>query len=232
MRGAFSADRWPLIERYAHLLVTEGVTRGLIGPREVPRLWTRHLANCAALADAVPAGPRSVADIGSGAGLPGLVLAIRRPELRVTLVEPLLRRTRFLEEVVSDLGLDTVEVVRCRAEELHGTRTFDVVTGRAVAPLPRLLGSSMPLVAPHGELLAMKGARAAEEVREAAEVVREWGCSPPTVHSVGKELIDPPTTVVRVDWADPDAVRWRSQQDPTAVGPSRRRSSRGRRGKR
>ncbi|MGZ4437427.1 MAG: 16S rRNA (guanine(527)-N(7))-methyltransferase RsmG, partial [Nocardioidaceae bacterium] len=120
----------PQAERYAHQLATDGVVRGLIGPREAPRLWGRHLINCALLGEAIPAGV-TVCDIGSGAGLPGLVLAIARPDLRITLVEPLLRRTTFLDEVVADLDLDNVEVVRARAEELHGTREFDVVTSRA-----------------------------------------------------------------------------------------------------
>ena len=119
-------------------LAEDGVVRGLIGPREAPRLWERHLLNCAVLGEAIPAGA-SVCDLGSGAGLPGLVLAIARPDVRVTLVEPLLRRTTFLEEVVADLGLDTVEVVRGRAEELHGGARYDVVTSRAVAPLGKLL---------------------------------------------------------------------------------------------
>ena len=124
---------------------TPGVVRGLIGPREAPRLWERHLLNCAVLADALPEDA-DVCDIGTGAGLPGLVLAIRRPDLRVTLVEPLLRRTTFLDEVVPSSALDHVEVVRGRAEELHGQREFSVVTSRAVAPLGRLLDWSMPLV--------------------------------------------------------------------------------------
>ncbi len=145
-RGVFPVDRLPLAERYAELLATEGVVRGLIGPREAPRLWERHLLNCAVLAELLPEGA-TVCDIGSGAGLPGLVVAIARPDLRVTLVEPLLRRTTFLDEVVDELGLaGSVEVVRGRAEELHGARTFDVVTSRAVAPLERLLAWSMPLV--------------------------------------------------------------------------------------
>ena len=143
------------------------MVRGLIGPREAPRLWDRHLLNCAVLGEVVPRGV-AVADVGSGAGLPGLVLAIARPDLRVTLVEPLLRRTRFLDEVVDLLGLQAqVEVLRGRAEELADGRTFDVVTARAVAPLERLARWCLPLVAPGGELVAMKGASAPAEVVEA-----------------------------------------------------------------
>ncbi len=162
----FASDRLPLAEAYADLLATEGVVRGLIGPREAPRLWDRHLLNCAVLAEVVPEGA-TVCDIGSGAGLPGLVLAIARPDLRVTLVEPLLRRTTFLEEVVEALTLSHVEVVRGRADALHGERTFDVVTSRAVAPLERLLQWSMPLVSPAGALVAMKGSNVADEIDEA-----------------------------------------------------------------
>src|SRR3954451_9787803 len=162
-RRVFSSERFPLAERYADLLATDGVVRGLIGPREAPRLWDRHLVNCALLGELMPAGA-SVCDIGSGAGLPGLVLAIARPDLRLTLVEPLLRRTTFLDEAVERLSLANVEVVRARADALHGERTFDVVTSRAVAPLDRLLTWSMPLVDPHGALVAMKGSGAADEV--------------------------------------------------------------------
>jgi 16S rRNA (guanine527-N7)-methyltransferase len=150
-RRAFSSQRLPLAERYVELLATAGVERGLIGPREAPRLWDRHILNSLALAQEVPDGV-SVVDLGSGAGLPGLVLAIGRPDLSVTLVEPLQRRTTFLDEVVEDLGLDRVRVLRGRAESLHGRETFDVVTARALAPLGRLLAWAMPLVGAGGEL--------------------------------------------------------------------------------
>src|SRR4051812_42705469 len=156
-RRVFPVERLELATRYADWLADAGVLRGLIGPREVPRIWDRHILNSAVLCDALPA-TGTVADIGSGAGLPGLVVALARPALQVTLVEPLLRRTTFLTEVVADLGLDNVEVVRGRADSLHGKRIFDAVTSRAVAPLGRLLEWSMPLVAPDGALVAMKGA--------------------------------------------------------------------------
>lgn len=207
-RGVFPSGRLPLAERYAELLATEGVVRGLIGPREAPRLWERHLLNCAVLAEALPR-EASVCDLGSGAGLPGLVVAIVRPDLRITLVEPLLRRTTFLTEVVEELGLDHVEVVRGRAEELHGARTFDVVTSRAVAPLERLLGWSMPLVAPTGALVAMKGTSIHEEIEQAATTLRKLSCATPEVSTIGEGRISSPTTVVRVAWADPAKVGWR-----------------------
>jgi 16S rRNA (guanine527-N7)-methyltransferase len=189
--------RLPSAVAYADLLATDGVTRGLIGPREAPRLWQRHLLNCAVLTEALAVGA-DVCDIGSGAGLPGVVLAIRRPDLVVTLVEPLLRRTTFLVEAVERLEIGNVEVVRGRAEDLHGKRTFSVVTSRAVAPLPRLLDWSMPLVRSAGELLAMKGASAAEELEDAARDVRRWTSGSADILVLGSDVIDPPTTVVRV----------------------------------
>jgi 16S rRNA (guanine527-N7)-methyltransferase len=199
----------PVVERYADALATEGTVRGLIGPREVPRLWERHLLNCGVMAPLLPQAG-TVADIGTGAGLPGLVLAICRPDVSFTLVEPLLRRTTFLAEVVADLGLENVEIIRGKADLLHGKRTFDVVTSRAVASLGTLLEWSMPLVAPKGVLLAMKGASAAEEVRDASDSLAALGCAVPVVSTVGADLLDSPTTLVEVSWADPSRVSWRS----------------------
>jgi 16S rRNA (guanine527-N7)-methyltransferase len=187
-------DRLSLLERYAGLLATEGVVRGLIGPREVPRLWDRHLLNCAVLAPLVPADC-AVADLGSGAGLPGLVLAIARPDLRVTLVEPMARRVAFLEEACSELGLTTVEIVRGRAEECAG-RTFDVVTARALAALPKLLAWGMPLVAPGGRLLAMKGSSAADEIAASSAQLRRWRARAEVVTAAVPGVSE--TTVVRV----------------------------------
>ena len=204
-RRVFRLDRLPLAEAYAEALATAGVERGLIGPREAPRLWDRHLLNCAVLGDLLPQGA-TVADIGSGAGLPGLVLAIHRPDLRMTLIEPLLRRTTFLEELVDQLGLDNVEVVRGRADLLHGKRTFDVVTSRAVAPLGRLLEWSMPLVGAQGALVAMKGSSIATEIEEAADVLDALGCAAPTVSILGEDLLEQSTLAVRVAWADPAKV--------------------------
>jgi 16S rRNA (guanine527-N7)-methyltransferase len=187
----------PLAERFADLLATTGVLRGLIGPREAPRLWERHLINCALLGEAVPP-EADVCDLGSGAGLPGLVLALRRPDLRVTLVEPLLRRTTFLDEAAAELGLLNVEVVRGRAESLHGQREFTVVTSRALAPLSRLVDWSLPLVRPGGALLAMKGVSVLEEIDSAQAALRRHGAGAVSVETYGTETIDPPTRVVRV----------------------------------
>jgi len=195
-RGVFSASL-PLAEQYVGLLATEGVTHGLVGPREVPRLWERHLVNCALAGREIGFGV-DVCDVGSGAGLPGLVLAICRPDLSMTLVEPLLRRTTFLSKAVVELGLGNVEVVRARAEELHGLREFTIVTARAVAPLERLLDATMPLVRQGGYLVAIKGAAAAEEVSAAAKALRRHGAAGVSVETHGAELISSPTTVVRV----------------------------------
>lgn len=200
-----ASDRLPLMEEYARLLATDGVVRGLIGPREVPRLWDRHIANSAILTT-VLAESLTVCDIGSGAGLPGLVVAIARPDLQVTLVEPLLRRTTFLEEVVAELALENVEVVRGRADALHGTRTFNVVTSRAVAPLDRLLGWSMPLVAATGELIALKGSSVAEEIETARPVLEQFRCAEPQIMVLGAGVLEAPTSAVRVSWADPSAL--------------------------
>lgn len=197
------AERMPLAERYAALLSDAGVERGLLGPREAPRLWERHLLNCAALAEAIPPAA-TVCDVGSGAGLPGLVLAILRPDLRVTLLEPLLRRSTFLTEAIDALGLGSTRVVRARAEQHHGVERFDVVTSRAVAPLARLLEWSMPLVAPRGIMLAMKGVSLEAELEEAGPTLRRLGCAAPDVLELGS---GPSTTrVVRVAHADPARV--------------------------
>jgi 16S rRNA (guanine527-N7)-methyltransferase len=190
--------RLEVAEQYAELLASDGVIRGLIGPRETPRLWERHLLNCAVLGELIPSDS-TVCDIGSGAGLPGLVLAIARPDLTVTLVEPLLRRTTFLDEAVEALGLERVEVVRARAEELHGRRRFDVVTSRAVAPLPKLARWSLPLTRPGGAVVAMKGASAQAEVDDARRELRKLGAGPASVHTVGVGVVDPPTFAVRVE---------------------------------
>ncbi|NYG54162.1 16S rRNA (guanine(527)-N(7))-methyltransferase RsmG [Nocardioides perillae] len=233
----FPADRLPLVEEYAALLADDAVVRGLIGPREVPRLWERHLLGCAVVGDALRPTDRTLVDLGSGAGLPGLVLALRHPALAVTLVEPLLRRTTFLGAVVESLGLDNVRVVRGRAEDLHGHEVFDVVTSRAVAPLPRLLGWSMPLVAPTGRLVVMKGARVHDEVVEAAPELASWSAAAPAVLHVGGGVVDPPTTVLTVSWAEPERVGWPLRPHPSprapqqAAGPVRRRSTRGGRGR-
>ncbi|MEV0593340.1 16S rRNA (guanine(527)-N(7))-methyltransferase RsmG [Nonomuraea cavernae] len=196
-RDVFTGKAWERANSFAELLAGPGVVRGLLGPREVQRIWDRHLLNCAVVAEAVPEGVRLV-DIGSGAGLPGLVLAIVRPDITVTLLEPLLRRTVFLEECVEALELENVEVLRGRAEELAGRREFDVASARAVAPLDRLLKWAMPLLREGGELIAMKGERAAEELAEAGPQLRASGVRTAELVTVGRGKVEPPATLVRV----------------------------------
>lgn len=191
-------SRLPLAQQYAELLATDGVLRGLIGPRETPRLWDRHLLNCAAVGELISPSA-TVVDVGSGAGLPGIVLAVARPDISVILVEPLARRTAFLDEAVAALGLDSqVTVVRGRAEEQIGLLFGDVVTARAVAPLDRLAGWCLPLAAVGGRLLALKGMSAAEEIEEHGAAVTRLGGGPAAIHQCGIGLIDPPATVVEI----------------------------------
>ncbi|HEY6738816.1 MAG TPA: 16S rRNA (guanine(527)-N(7))-methyltransferase RsmG [Actinopolymorphaceae bacterium] len=185
----------PVARRYAALLAGPGVERGLLGPREVPRLWDRHLLNCAVLAPALPARS-TLCDLGSGAGLPGLVLAVIRPDVEVTLLEPLLRRTTFLTEVVAELDLANVRVVRARAEDHSGV--YDVVTARAVAPLDRLAALALPLGRAGGSVLAMKGQRAEAELTAARKALRRLGADSWEIERYGVGLLEPPTTVVRI----------------------------------
>jgi 16S rRNA (guanine527-N7)-methyltransferase len=211
-------DRLPLAERYAALLTTDAVVRGLIGPREAPRIWERHILNCAVVAELIPTGA-SVVDVGSGAGLPGMVLAVARPDLNVTLVEPLARRTAFLTEAVAALGLDRITVVRARAEECAGKLPgADVVTARAVAPLDRLAGWCLPLATAGGRLLALKGATAEVELASLlsghAEALAQLGAGAAMVRSCGDGLLDEPTTVVEI-------VRERVVGRERMVGPQR-----------
>lgn len=190
-------ERLPLAEQFAHRLAIDGVVRGLIGPREVERLWERHLINCALLVDALPAGVRTLADVGSGAGLPGVVLAIARPDLEITLIETMQRRVSWLEEIDQQMQLG-LEVVRSRAEEMPSDRQFDVVTARAVAALDKLARWTLPLVREGGHLLAMKGSSAAEEIESARRTLTKLHGEDPraSVHGVGD--VEVPTTVVTV----------------------------------
>ena len=198
--GAVFGARLPLARRFAEHLVTSGVERGLIGPREAPRVWDRHVLNCALVAELVPDGARLV-DVGSGAGLPGIPLALARPDLSIVLIEPLARRVEWLREVIADLGL-SLTVERGRAEETVVRRRWegaDVVTARAVAPLARLAGWSLPLLRPGGILLAMKGATAPAEIERDAAAVRRFGGGVPRIERAGVGVIDPPSTVVVIE---------------------------------
>lgn len=174
---------WGGAARFAELLAQDGELRGLIGPRELPKLWTRHVLNSAAVAQFLPE-QGSIADVGSGAGLPGVVLALMRPDLEVHLVEPMQRRVDWLVEVGEELDLDNVTVHQVRAEELHGRLTVEAVTARAVAALDKLARLCLPLIVPGGTLLAQKGQRAEEEVAKADRVLRKLGVVDVTVHAV------------------------------------------------
>jgi 16S rRNA (guanine527-N7)-methyltransferase len=178
-------------------LTTSGVERGLLGPREVPRIWTRHVLNCAVVGELIDKG-NHVVDVGAGAGLPGIALALARPDLSVTLVEPLLRRVTWLHEVVEDLQLENVTVIRGRAEEVAGDVSADVAVARAVAQLSVLTRWTLPLVAPGGRLLAIKGRHAEEEMRKSQDTLTELGAESWTVFWVGGKYLEEPTTVVEV----------------------------------
>jgi len=192
--GVFGPER-EVINRYVDILANRGIEWGLIGPREGDRLWERHILNSVAGAALFPPGA-SVLDVGSGAGLPGIPLAILRPDLRLTLLDSLLRRTSFLELAVSELGLGgRVQVVRARAED-H-SETYEVVTCRAVAPLPKLIEWCMPRVARGGRLLALKGSSAAEELAEASVELRARGLTG-ALHELSVPGEDDTTWVVEV----------------------------------
>jgi 16S rRNA (guanine527-N7)-methyltransferase len=185
----------PTATAYAGILATRGVAHGLIGPREVPRLWDRHLLNCAVVAELIEPRRGTLLDLGSGAGLPGLVLAMVLPGTGVTLLEPMERRCRFLTECVAELGLANVSVLRGRAEDV--TIRTDVVTARAVAALPRLAELAMGVVRPGGMVLAIKGRTATEELKAAGPVLRRIGARDARVVHAGQGKVVPATTVVR-----------------------------------
>ncbi|MBW4719470.1 16S rRNA (guanine(527)-N(7))-methyltransferase RsmG [Saccharothrix obliqua] len=211
-------DHYPKAVAFRDLLVEHGVERGLIGPREVDRLWERHILNSAVIAELLPQGCR-VVDVGSGAGLPGIPLAIARPDLDLTLLEPMARRVTWLSEVVEALELE-VHVLRGRAEEVAVRDRLagsDVVTARAVAPLERLSRWCLPLLRPGGLLVALKGESAEEELERDAEAVRRAGGVRPRVTACGGDVLELPTTVVLVE---------RDEQASRRDGTRRRRKDR------
>jgi 16S rRNA (guanine527-N7)-methyltransferase len=200
-------------QRYAEILAGAGVERGLLGPREVDRLWDRHILNSAAIAELLGADER-IADIGSGAGLPGIPLALVRPDLRLTLIEPLLRRSEFQREVAEDLDLD-ITIVRGRAEDRSVRQQvgeMDAVVSRAVAPLDKLTKWSLPLARPDGRMVAIKGARVEEEIREHRRVMTSLGAVDVRVMRCGADYLDPAATAV---------VARRESTDSVANRPSR-----------
>ncbi|GAA4712657.1 16S rRNA (guanine527-N7)-methyltransferase [Promicromonospora umidemergens] len=194
---AYLGEAYDGVAHYAEMLRGQGELRGLIGPREIPRIWERHILNSAAVVPYLPTSG-TVADIGSGAGLPGVVVAAMRPELEVILVEPMERRTTWLTEVVSELELPNIQVKRGRAEEFHGAFEVDAVTSRAVAALSKLVRMSMPLVRVGGEMVILKGRNVAQEIEPARKVLQKYGSGTPDVlEGVPVEGVEA-TTIVRV----------------------------------
>jgi 16S rRNA (guanine527-N7)-methyltransferase len=194
-------DRLALAEQFTAILTASGVGHGLIGPREVPRLWERHVLNCAVIHPAIPEGTM-VIDVGSGAGLPGLALAIARPDLDLHLIEPMLRRTTWLSTTVAELQLTNVSVHRGRAEQFWGILSAPVVTARAVARLGELATWCLPLLLPGGSMLAIRGERVGEELNADRAVLRRLGAVEEIVESFGRGIVVPQTTVLRVVLSD------------------------------
>ena len=188
------SDRIDLARAFAGALAEHGEERGLIGPLELPRLWTRHILNSAIVA---PLFAGHVGDVGSGAGLPGVVLAIARPDVQFTLIEPMERRVAWLREQVTALGLENVTVARARAEEWSGRGSLDAVTARAVSALRTLIPLTAPLVRDGGELILMKGAAAENEIEAAAKQIKKFRLSDVRVEVVGEGLVEETTRVVR-----------------------------------
>lgn len=188
-------DRVELARRFTADLAREGELRGLIGPLELPRLWSRHVLNSVLMAPLLR--PGVVGDVGSGAGLPGLVLAIARPDVKLVLIEPMERRVDWLTEEAEALGLDNVEVVRARAEDARLDAPLDQVTARAVSALSKLLPLTAPLLAAGGEFIFMKGARVDDEVVAAQKVIRKLGVRDVRVELLGEGIVEEPTRVFR-----------------------------------
>jgi 16S rRNA (guanine527-N7)-methyltransferase len=186
-------DRLPLARVYAAALVRDSDLLGLLGPREMPKLWTRHILNSAVVAELVPVG-KTVADVGSGAGLPGIPMAIVQPEAHFTLIEPMERRSEWLRQIASELGLSNVTVLRARAEEVGDV--FDLVTARAVSALPKLLRLTVPITKHGGKVLALKGSKAAEEIEEAKKLSKKLRIAGFEVVHTGKQFLAEPTLVV------------------------------------
>lgn len=221
-------ERLPLAVKFAAALAGPGVERGLIGPRELPRLWDRHLLNCAVLGPEFPAGAR-VIDVGSGAGLPGLVLAIARPDLSLVLMEPMLRRVAWLNEMVELLGITGTEVCHGRAEAFWGKVSAPYVTARAVAPLATLALWCSGLISEGGWLLAMKGSRVAEEIARDQQALTAAGFGPAQAVQLGAGLVPEPTYLARAQLRTVVALPAEGTSRPRKLsrGPSRKNPSLG-----
>ena len=220
----------PLAVRFAEILADTGVSHGLIGPREVPRLWDRHLLNCAVVHDAFPLEAKLV-DVGSGAGLPGVALAIVRPDLEVHLVEPMLRRTQWLSGVVKELGLEQVTVHRGRAEDLGGVVAAPFVTARAVARLDKLARWCVPLLEPGGTLVAMKGRSAAEELAADRRALDRLGLVDAVVTEHGGDVLEEPVLTVDLRFAPASSRQARRSAKSAKPGSTARSSNAVRAGK-
>lgn len=223
----------PVLERFVAILASRGVDHGLVGPREVPRLWDRHVLNCVTVGEVIAQGA-SVADVGTGAGLPGLVLAAARPDLSLHLIEPLQRRVTWLEGAVAELNLSNVTIHRGKAQAVWGEVHVDVVTSRAVARLAELVDWCLPLLVPGGEIVAIKGASARSEVAEDMAKMTAAGATSVDVEVLGGELLEVPTTVVRVRGSSRRPIRRatagaQTTDGPTTGGRPARQSSKGRR---
>ena len=189
------AESQATLQQYEAILKREGDTRGLLGPRELEIVWDRHILNCLTLVELIQLNS-TVADIGSGAGLPGIVLAIARPDLAVTLVEPILRLVEFLNETKAELNLENLSIIQGRAEDLIIGQKFEIVTARAVAPMKKLLNLCLPLLKPGGYLLALKGEKANIELTEALEQISKWNATSLGVVKLGLEINTQATAVV------------------------------------
>lgn len=192
-------EQTELAERFVEHLVTTGIEWGLLGPREIPRMWDRHVLNCAVVQELLPKGA-VVADVGSGAGLPGLALAIARPDVHFVLIEPLERRVDWLDMVIDDLELENVDVIRARSEQVFDTVDVDIVTARAVSAMKSLVPITVPLLHGKGELLALKGQSAATEIEKAEKILRKFKTKKSEVITVGEGLLEVPTTVARLTY--------------------------------
>jgi 16S rRNA (guanine527-N7)-methyltransferase len=198
--GQIFGDRLSAAVEYARLLATEGVVRGVIGPREVDRLWDRHILNCAVIADLIPA-ESDVLDVGSGAGLPGVVLALARPDLDIVLLDAQARRIAFLADCVAQLGLQRVTLLQGRVEETPVRRQLgrsSIVTARALAPLDRLAEWCLPVLKSGGHLLAIKGVSASDEVARHRQLLGRYGANEIVVRHCGAGVVDPQTTVIDI----------------------------------
>ncbi|MCD1286375.1 MULTISPECIES: 16S rRNA (guanine(527)-N(7))-methyltransferase RsmG [unclassified Brevibacterium] len=189
---------YPLAQRYAEHLATTGIEWGLIGPREIDRLWTRHILNCAVVAEYIEDGD-VVGDVGSGAGLPGIPIALLRPEAKVVLIEPMERRVEWLRMVIDDLGLENVRIVRARVEELVDEEMFSVVTARAVKAMTTLIEWTHEVIGPEGRILALKGASVEAELAKTKKMLKRYRLSQPQIHLVDSGgILDVPSRVVEI----------------------------------